>query len=302
MQTHKEIEVIAVDDGSTDNSPMILDEYATKEPRLRVIHQSNGGVSSARNAGLAVATGDYIGFCDGDDEVEPTMYERLLANLLKYDADISHCGMLTKGVDGKTRYLYNTGALEVHSRKEGILEILKGERVEPSLCMKLYKKELFQGFQFDPSIRINEDLLANVQLFQKAQRTIYEDVPLYHYMRRDSSASKSPIAEKHVFHPIKARERILELCKTEEETIQRQAIVSYLHTLISTYSLLCTNKASNYHKYKDTFRGKLIEHKDWLRLLPASSQVHALIIVHLPFLYMPILSIYRLLTRSKSYG
>lgn len=301
-QTHKELEVIAVDDGSTDGTPKILDDYAAKEPRLRVIHQANGGVSAARNAGLAVATGDYIGFCDGDDEVEPTMYERLLANLLKYDADISHCGMLTKGVDGKTRYFYNTGVLEVNSREEGLLEILKGEKVEPSLGNKLYKKELFQGFQFEPTIRINEDLLANVQLFQKAQRTVFEDVPLYHYMRRENSASKSSISEKHIFHPIKVREVILELCKTEEEIIQRQAIANYLHTLISSYSLLCTNRVSDYHKYKKTFRGKLIEHRDWLGFLPFSSQAHALIIVHLPFLYMPILFIYRLLTRSKSYG
>ena len=80
-QTHKNLEVIIIDDGSTDNSPAICDEYAKKDSRVKVIHKENGGVSSARNAGLDIASGEYIGFIDGDDVIEPDMYHFLLANL-----------------------------------------------------------------------------------------------------------------------------------------------------------------------------------------------------------------------------
>ena len=300
-QTHKELEVITVDDGSTDNSPRILDNYVSHEPRLHVIHQVNGGVSAARNAGLAVATGDYIGFCDGDDEVEPDMYERLLTNLLKYDADISHCGMLTKGLDGKVRYFHNTGVLEIHSREEGLLEVLKGEKVEPSLCNKLYKKKLFNGFQFEPSIKINEDLLANVQLFQKAKKTVFEDVCLYHYLRREDSASKSAISEKHIFHPLKVREKILDICKYETQKIQNQSEVSYLLTNISIFSLLQTNGGSLYKTNASIFRKNLSQRTNSLPLLSRSSRIHAYLIIYCPFLCKYIFAIYYLL-KGKQYG
>ncbi len=301
-QTHRELEVIAVDDGSTDSSPKILDEYAQREPRLKVIHKPNGGVSSARNAGLAAATGDFIGFCDGDDIVEPGMYERLLANLLKYDADISHCGMCIEGLDGEKRYFYNTGELCVQNHAEGLLELLKGSKVEPTLCLKLYKKSLFKDVVLDSSLLYNEDLLANAMLFKKAEKSVYEDICLYKYMRRLDSACKGDVAEKHVFHPIEVRSRIIELCKNEEESIQRQAKENYIHSAISTYSLLCTERAKAFVKYKDMFRRKLSEHKDWLRFLPKSTKLHALLIIDLPLLYKPTISLYRLCSRSKSYG
>ena len=300
-QTHKALEVIAVNDGSTDNTPHILDDYAAHESRLRVIHQANAGVSTARNAGLAVATGSFIGFCDGDDEVEPTMYERLLANLLKYDADISHCSMLTKGLDGKIRYFHNTGALEIHSREEGLLEILKGEMVEPSLCMKLYKKELFQDFQFDPAIRINEDLLANVQLFQKSHKSVYEDVCLYHYLRRKNSASKGSISEKHILHPIVVRERILNLCCDESESVKRQAEICFLLTNISIFTLLQTKSKTLFNAYSSRFRSNLIQRQQHLVLLSRSSRIHAWLIIYCPVLSKYIFSVYYFL-REKQYG
>ena len=301
-QTHRELEVVAVDDGSSDDSPKILDEYAKKEPRLKVIHKPNGGVSSARNAGLEAATGDYIGFCDGDDVVEPEMYERLLANLLKYDADISHCGMCIEGLDGEKRYFYNTGELCVHDHSDGLLELLKGSKVEPTLCIKLYKSSLFKDVVIDSSLLYNEDLLTNAILFKKANKTVYEDVCPYHYIRRPDSACKGGVADKHVFHPIEIRNRIIDLCKDEKEEIQIQTKMNFVHSAISTYSLLCTDRAKDYSKFRPQFRETLKKHKDWLGFVSKSTKAHALLIINLPFLYKPILSLYRLCFRSKSYG
>ena len=88
-QTYKNLEVILVDDGSPDNCPAMCDEWAERDNRIKVIHKENGGVSSARNAALDIASGDYIGFVDSDDWIEPDMYEILIKNAKKYDADIS---------------------------------------------------------------------------------------------------------------------------------------------------------------------------------------------------------------------
>lgn len=92
VQTHKNLEIIVVDDGSIDSSKDVINAYAEKDSRIVAIFKENSGVSDTRNKGLEIATGDYIGFVDGDDYIEPDMYEILLKNALKYNADISHCG------------------------------------------------------------------------------------------------------------------------------------------------------------------------------------------------------------------
>lgn len=91
-QTYKNLEIILVDDGSPDNCPEMCDQWAKKDERIKVIHKRNGGISSARNAGLDSATGDYIMFADSDDWMEPDMAEFLYRLIVKYDADISRCG------------------------------------------------------------------------------------------------------------------------------------------------------------------------------------------------------------------
>ena len=93
-QTYKNLQIILIDDGSGDNSGEICDEYATKDSRIQVIHKQNAGVTAARNDGLDMATGDYIGFVDSDDWIEPNMYEEMMANLIKTGADFVHTGFI----------------------------------------------------------------------------------------------------------------------------------------------------------------------------------------------------------------
>ena len=93
-QTYRNLQIILVDDGSPDNCGAICDEYASKDSRIEVIHQENGGVSAARNAGLKLAAGDYIGWVDSDDWIEPDMYAYMLENMQKYEADIAVCSQI----------------------------------------------------------------------------------------------------------------------------------------------------------------------------------------------------------------
>ena len=108
-QTYQNIEVIVVNDGSKDGTGAVIDRYAAQDHRVKAIHKENGGVTSARFRGVAEATGDWIGFVDGDDTIEPQMYGRLLENALKYGADISHCGYRMVFLS-RVDYYYNTGS------------------------------------------------------------------------------------------------------------------------------------------------------------------------------------------------
>ena len=116
-QTYKNLEIIVVDDGSRDYTGEILDNYAKKDRRIKVIHKENGGVSSARNKGIEAAEGDYIGFIDGDDLIEPEMYKTLVDLLEEENADIAHCGYQMVFPD-RIDYYHNTGKKKIQTTEE----------------------------------------------------------------------------------------------------------------------------------------------------------------------------------------
>ena len=189
-QTYENLEIIVVDDGSSDGTGKILDDYERKDSRIKVIHKENGGVSSARNKGLDVATGGYIGFVDGDDLIAPEMYETLVNLLEEEDADIAHCGYQMVFPD-RVDYYYNTGKRKVQTRKEGLKDLLSGEMIEPGLVNKLYRKNVIKDHRLDETVKINEDLLMNYQVFKNSRKSVYYDITPYSYMIRKSSATGS---------------------------------------------------------------------------------------------------------------
>lgn len=206
-QTYSNLEIIIVDDGSTDNTANIIDEYALKDYRIIPIHKENGGVSSARMEGIHRASGDWIGFVDGDDVIETNMYEVLMNNAIKYNADISHCGYQMVFPDRHILKFHGTGKKINANTEEGLYNLLKADYVEPGLCNKLYKKSLFEGFEnsdlWDCNIKYNEDLLMNYILFKKTKKSYYEDLVLYNYILRKNSATKSNPNIKSINDPLK---------------------------------------------------------------------------------------------------
>ena len=139
-QTHRALEVIVVDDGSRDGSRSVMEDYARRDDRVKPIFKENGGVTSARLRGVAEATGEWVGFVDGDDEIEPDMYERLLENARKYSADISHCGVLREFPDGRLDYYYNTGRFVEQDNTKGLRDLIEGGFIEPGVVCKLYRR------------------------------------------------------------------------------------------------------------------------------------------------------------------
>ena len=210
-QTYNNLEVIVVDDGSTDETAEILEHYAAMDERVIVIHQSNAGLVAAREIGIAHATGEYVTFVDGDDTIEPDMYERLMVNALRHDPDFTHCGTAFDFPDGHTEPHYGTGVLLEHDNVEGLKALLTVEQVEPSLCCKLYAAHLVKDSCLDITVRNNEDLLRNFTLFSRAKRSVFEDFCGYHYYQRPGSMSKDTekMLDNHK-HILRARKLILD--------------------------------------------------------------------------------------------
>ena len=296
-QTYPHIEIITVDDGSPDNSGAILDDYAEKHPNIRVIHKENGGVTSARLCGVEAASGHWIGFVDGDDKIEPDMYARLLANAEKYDADISHCGYQMVFGDGRVHYFHNTGELETYDKIRGIQELLSGERIEPGLCNKLFRRELFRGWEMDKSIRINEDLLMNYYLFSNAESSVFDDWCPYHYIVRSASASRAKLNEHKIYDPIRVKRIIREASSSD---IRKDAQRAYINTCINTYHALLS-AGQGYRNDLKKVRALLKQEKPGFSTLGAKRALMAQLIIGAPVVYRPVYSFYRRFLQIDQY-
>lgn len=301
-QSYESIEVIVINDGSTDNTGQIIDEYAGRNPgKVKCLHIPNGGVTNARLIGIANANGEWIGFVDGDDEIEQDMYERLVENAQKYNADISHCGYQTIVNNGeRIHYFYNTGRCVVRDKITGLRDLLEGAFVEPGLCNKLFRKQLFDCIistnAMNRDIKQNEDLLMNYLLFKEANIAVYEDFCPYHYLTRSDSATRANVSANKIFDPIKVMEWIFEDAVPE---IRESAKCRYLKVLIGAYDLLCSCRGEN----EDTkvIRKKLLSLRgDW-QLLNRNNRIKAELICWLPICYKMVINIYIKFFQKKIY-
>lgn len=189
-QTHTDLEIILVNDGSTDNSGSICDEYASRDSRVKVIHKANGGLSSARNAGIDIATGDYIGFVDSDDFIDTDMYRILLDAMLENEADISVGGYYELS-GNKLKLSNDMTKIKVYTADGAIEELLYDRAIKSHAGDKLYKKSLFDGIRY-PVGKTMEDICTTYKLFERAGKVIYIGNALYYYMtdRAESITNK----------------------------------------------------------------------------------------------------------------
>ena len=223
-QTHEELEIIVVDDGSTDGTGRLLDEWASRDSRIIAIHQPNGGVTCARHSGMERASGAYIGFVDGDDTAERDMFETLFSDAVAYQADIAHCGYQMVFPDGHIDYYHGSGRIFEQDRRKGLMDLLEGTVIEPGLWNKLYHRTLIEKLMRDPkmdrSIRINEDLLMNFLLFSYAHKSVFRDECKYHYMLRKGSAATSKPQPYKLLDPQRVAEM---LCRETTVDLQKHS-------------------------------------------------------------------------------
>ena len=206
-QTFRDFELILVDDGSTDSSGKICDEYSLKDSRIKVIHKENGGQSSARNMGLDVAQGEYIGFVDSDDWIEKDMYEILYRNCKMKDGDIGIIGI---------NFVYNNRVrkgleypLQSWKKEEGMYKLIEHKYFGNYFCSKIFSRKLFKNIRFKEGI-IYEDIDLMYKLIHKSNIIVAEGVMKYNYLQREGSTVRNKDFNCDEFYVKKERVKFLE--------------------------------------------------------------------------------------------
>lgn len=229
-QTYKNLEILIVNDGSTDESLEICEKIAAEDSRIVIHTQENGGISAARNTGISLCSGKWITFVDSDDLIDPDMIEILLNSAVNTGADISFCNFMK--VD--TQELDNASSgLKADEIMLSSTDTINGSLLnEISLFVwgKLYKTDLFQGVEF-PVGRIYEDEITSLRLFAKSEKTVFTDKVLYFYYQNSTSLTKRPKA-KHADDIVANQAEIVTLLKDKD--IDKKAL--YAH-LCSNYTL-----------------------------------------------------------------
>lgn len=198
-QTLEDIEIILVDDGSPDQSGKIAEDYAKKDSRIKVIHQSNAGLGPARNTGMEAATGEYIGFVDSDDWVKPDMFEKLYQAAAQNDADIVVGGYQEVKDGAAVKEFVHPLAGTVLNHREGILRIRKNlyaygienktrEAFPVTACASVYRREMIQSSGLRFQNILSEDRIFNLDAYREAQKMVFLDSVDYCY-RKDGQVS-----------------------------------------------------------------------------------------------------------------
>lgn len=197
-QSYSDIEVILVDDGSPDQCGVMCDEYAKKDPRIKVIHKKNGGLASARNAGLEAASAEFICFVDSDDWITKDMFQYMIELAQQNAADIVSVSYVLTDSEHQTidQNTVNVRVMERNEALEYFLDIGMRSRVSDyPVCIKMFRRELFEDIRF-PMGRLYEDLTTNVQLIQKAKIYVKSSKICYFYFQGGSSIVRSGYKKK----------------------------------------------------------------------------------------------------------
>lgn len=194
-QSHRDLELILVDDGSPDNCPALCDAYARRDPRVKVIHRENGGLSAARNTGLDAAGGAWIAFVDSDDWVEPDFLEYLLLGAKGCGADLAVCAYWREGSARQERLGYDRSACL--TARQALEELLRETRLSNHAWNKLYCHQLFDGIRF-PEGRVYEDVAVTYRLVERASAVAVLPEAKLHYRANPDGIAESGSLENHL--------------------------------------------------------------------------------------------------------
>lgn len=274
-QSVKDYEIILVDDGSPDNCPKICDEYAEKYANIKVIHKTNGGLSSARNAGLRAADGDFVAFADSDDFVHRDMYKILISECEKNDCDTGFAKW-QKFADEKEIKSSDTGTYESYvydTKKLLVSDYVKMDHIYPtSVCVKVYRRELFHSLSFNENIPYLEDVCLKPELMLKSTKCARVNLPLYFYFVQNNSslvAGRKNKKHSNITVDIYTNKVIWENNTEKKEIITQNKLFSVLYTfgkMASYYNKNQLEKSSV--EIKDFYSGKIKDIKNiWVKIL-----------------------------------
>lgn len=250
-QTYQNLEIILVDNGSTDNCGMICDQYAEADSRIIVIRKTEGNVASSRNIGLKAATGEYIGWVDSDDWIEPDMFEYLFGQSQLFCADIAVCGW----------YTHQNGETDVHQWKqtkdlcaaEALEELLKDDLLKNHLWNKLWRSELFHDIRF-PDCQYYEDIKTVYRLFLNAERIVCLPELKYHYSCNSGSLIQNKSLGAELEYCITVKRRFDDISPRFPKFIEMMEI-QILHSAMKVWSIYYENTSTD----RETCRNRMRE-------------------------------------------
>lgn len=217
-QTYKNLEIILVDDGSTDSSGTICDNYKLLDDRIKVIHKKNGGLSDARNAGIDVAIGDFISFIDSDDYVSEIFIEVLLSGVNNKDCKVAALSQLTDFWDGENSLKLDSTTKKVIFKKvtsKNALKLMLYQQIPTGAPFKIYHRSVFENIRF-PYGYYYEDVATTYKTFENTQNVMLVKATIYAYRKRRNSIIRQPFSEKKlsaikIFEELKSDKIINEL-------------------------------------------------------------------------------------------
>ena len=265
-QTYQNLQIILIDDGSTDRSPAICDGWKERDPRITVIHQQNGGLSVARNEGLKIATGEFIGFVDSDDWIEPNMVETLLAAMQETAADIAVGGFEVFTEDSKSIPYAKSKSTKrsLCSTEEALkrLLLLRGF-IRNFVWNKLYRRTVLSGVAF-PEGRLYEDVTWTAQVIGNAKSLVCVDQIFYYYLHRPDSLSHDDRQFiRRLQDELELTEQRLDYIHRHYPSLDKFAILR-LHNLICRYYIdICLHfrNLDSDHKIRDDLRERFSRYR-----------------------------------------
>ena len=240
-QSYSNLEILLIDDGSPDACGKLCDDYAAKDPRIKVFHKPNGGLSDARNYGMRHATGEYINFIDSDDWVDEHYIETLYRLLTDNNADLSAITLCSVNENGDEIGRKRSGTQTVFDDCTAIESMFYQDGLPWCAQAKLYKKELFDGIEFPVNV-LMEDKATTYKIFAKCQKIVFAELPHYKYLVRQGSIMRSSFSEKRL-RSFAVQE---ELNVFIENRYPQFRSITHAYTAKVSVSMLCMISASNF--------------------------------------------------------
>lgn len=240
-QTFTDFELILVDDGSTDNSGAICDEYAEKDNRVRAFHQENRGVCSARNKGLDNAKGTYVAFVDSDDYIRDIGLEFLLNDIINYNADIS-CS-----APGRKKVSFEESVCRIWKGTDALKKSLNDNGNTRSVCRKLYRKSFIDNIRFEEGRSIHEDGFFMFLCFMKQPVVVLRNIAMYHYTANPDSASHAEFSEKF-FDILYFADRKKEIITAQFPEMEADANNMTVKANVTMLNIMCRADGKKYRK------------------------------------------------------
>ena len=274
-QTHRNLQIVLIDDGSTDGSGEICDRFAENDDRIICVHQKNAGVSRARNKGIELASGDYYYFPDSDDYLEPDTFEYLLGLVSQHSCDAVSFEYFVTYSDHEKANVMNENYYGLFDKQDAHRLVLTGT---PFACNKLFKKELITANPVSPGIKFREDIYRGEdslfvhEAFERAQTVWFDKRPLYHYVQSEESACRGEFRVNQL-SAVKLYDAYASLYREKYPELLGYHLVGMSHLMITLYYDMWSDEKDYSNQQKEIYATFKQHEKETYEIGSISSKV-----------------------------